>query len=144
MTKIYELHWLIPNRVILAHLQQQLQPDAGRAIDAELTEMIRSCDPTGILIMDLRDIGELQNPSLSRLNQVGYRAEPKLQWLITLTDDKLMQFLASTSAQMASKLYHHFSTPRDVLRFLVRNLDHETWASRDRALTAQFLGSLDA
>ncbi len=131
----YIVEWYVPDRVIYAHVSRQLEGQESAEVDSYLTALIREATPPVFLIMDLRRIDEMQHPSVSRLNTVGYRQEPNLSWIVYVANDKLMRFLASTAAQQAGKQYHHVNTMDEALIFVQKQAQYVNWTSaRDQVI----------
>lgn len=129
MSEGFHLHWLLPDRVIYACLHHQLDGLEPEAIDRQLVEMIRAGKPPVYLIMDLREITEMRSPSVRRMTEVDYRSEPNLQWMLILTNDKLMKFLAGTASQMSHKSFAIYHDMAELQQFMQRQFPEYDWGS---------------
>lgn len=122
----YFVTWYLPGRVIYARIQRQLEGEEPAQVDQHLCNLLDEGE-RAYLIMDLRDVAEMKNPSLARLDHVTYRHHPNLQWMLILTTDQVMHFLSTAVSQMAHKSYRVFSDTGELILFLKKNLTDADW-----------------
>ncbi len=99
----FSVSWYLPKRVLYARIHHQLEQDESAQIDNLLCTLLDEGEDV-YLIMDLREIKEMKNPNLARLDHtVSYRRHPHLQWMLILANDRLMRFLSSTVSRCQAK-----------------------------------------
>lgn len=126
MNQPYFVTWYLPNQVLYVRVQRQLENAESEQVDKQLCALLDEGQNV-YLIMDLRTITNVKNPSLARLDHVAYRHHPNLQWMLILTNNQIMHFLSTAASQMAQKSFRVFAAVDELHLFLKKNLPDAPW-----------------
>ena len=116
----WQIDWHVPTRIFFMKLIGDLTiDDLHRLVDEEL-DFIRNGDPPVHFIVDLREMGDYPI-SISELRRnLALYNEPNLGWLMTLSNDRMVQYLSRVVSTLQRNRYRHFNGPDELIEFIVR------------------------
>ena len=120
MTTHYTTEWCIEKRVLRLVVNSQfLTIDDMREINHDLTQCIHFGEPPFVhTIIDCRGIEKFQMNLPSIQQVLTFLREPLMGWLLIVSDDKLIGFVASLVTQLAGVRFRTFHTSDDAWVFL--------------------------
>lgn len=116
----YTTEWRIDRRVILTVVKSSdLTIQDMCEINQALVDLVRVGEPPLVhAIIDCRGIEKFQMniPSISRI--LTFLEEPRMGWILIVSDDKLINFVASLVTQLAGTRFRNFSSVENAWDFL--------------------------
>jgi hypothetical protein len=114
------VNWLVEHHVILTQIYgsttiEELHTGSNRAI-----ELIRSADSSPIIhdIIDMREVTTYPTKLSELVKVTDIFKEPRLGWVIGISNNKLVIFLASIVVGVKKARLRLFEDPQEAIRFL--------------------------
>jgi hypothetical protein len=116
----FSVDWYIKNRVVLATVESDfLTIEEIENINKAIIEHIHASDAAPVhVILDCWKIEKFQM-NIALVNQVvTFVHEPKLQWIVIISDDKLINTTAAIVTQIAHAKLHNAADVEEAAKFL--------------------------
>lgn len=99
----YQVTWNLENRIINTFMDGKITLDEIRAANEEVIPMIRQGHPPVHDIVDVTSVSEVPYSLKLLAQSAPFLREPKLGWLVLVTNKPMFSFLASTLSQISHK-----------------------------------------
>lgn len=105
----YTVDWYLENQVVLAAIASNfLTIEALQAINVGLIDHIRASDAEAVdVILDCQQVVRFQS-NIALINRtLSFVREPKLRWMVVISDDKMLNLTATVVAQVSHVKLHN-------------------------------------
>ena len=115
----YSIEWYVPNRLILEKAFGNLTIEELLRFNAEVTKIIADEGMTPVhIIADLSKVERYPSSLREIMNTMRQSNPEKIGWMVVVTENPIMRFMASTVFQMARLRLRIFPTMTQATAFL--------------------------
>src|SRR5579871_3388456 len=115
----YSIEWYVPNRLILEKAFGNLTIEELLRFNAEVTQIIADEGVTPVhIIADLSKVERYPSSLREIMNTMRQSNPEKIGWMVVVTENPILRFLASTVFQMARLRLRIFPTMTQATAFL--------------------------
>jgi len=115
----HKIEWFIPGRVVFGDFDGHMTLEELAEVDKKVNACIAEGDPLVHYIVEGVKITYLPNNIPKLAKTMTYIHNEDLGWIIYITRNKVMRFLASTVSQLAQARFRTFETLEEGIEFLL-------------------------
>jgi hypothetical protein len=115
----HKIEWFIPGRVVFGDFEGRVTLDELAEVDEKVNNYVAEGDPLVHYIVEGLKITYLPNNIPKLAKTITYIHNKDLGWIIYITQNKLMRFLASTVSQLAQARFRTFENLEEGIQFLL-------------------------